>query len=39
VTYFDPATQCQSFDYYLSAGSALVNYQPYARNSGTGAQA
>lgn len=39
VTYFDPATQCQSFDYYVEAGSALVNYQPYARNSGTGASA
>jgi hypothetical protein len=37
VTYFDPATQCQSFDYYVEAGSALVNYQPYARNAGTGA--
>lgn len=37
VTYFDPATQCQSFDYYVSAGSALVNYQPYAKNNGTGA--
>lgn len=36
VTYFDQATQCQSFDYYLEAGSALVNYQPYVRNAGTG---
>jgi hypothetical protein len=37
VTYFDEATQCQSFDFYLSAGATLVNYQPYARNAGTGA--
>jgi signal peptide peptidase SppA len=34
VTYFDPATQCQSFDFYLEAGSALLNYQPYVRDAG-----
>jgi len=34
VTYFDPATGCQSFDFYGSFGSALIHYQPFAQNAG-----
>jgi hypothetical protein len=34
VTYFDEASQCQSFDFYSRFGSALVNYQKFVRNAG-----
>lgn len=34
VTYFDDATQCQSFDFYSRFGTALVNYQKFVRNAG-----
>jgi hypothetical protein len=34
VTYFDEASQCQSFDFYSRFGTALVNYQKFVRNAG-----
>jgi len=34
VTYFDPETRSQSFDFYGRIGFQLVNYQPFVRNPG-----
>jgi hypothetical protein len=34
VTYFQPETGCQCFDFYGSFGSAAIHYQPFASNAG-----
>lgn len=34
VTYYDPQTRCQSFDFFSRVGFQLVNYQGFVRNPG-----